>query len=189
MTSQRRQTRVLWIIFGTLVLDMIGTGMVFPIIPILFTDPSSPSFILEGYSQSAQFAIAGLVTALFGLMQFIAAPILGELSDVYGRKKLLLIGVGVLAASQALFGFGIIMSSWTILLIARMIAGLAGANFSIAQATIADVSEPKDRAKNLGIIGAALGIGFILGPLLSGSIANATGTPRRPFGLPPSSVP
>lgn len=181
MTSQRRQTRVLWTIFGTLVLDMIGTGMVFPIIPILFTDPSSSSFILEGYSRSAQFDTAGPVTALFGLIQFIAAPILGELSDFYGRKKLLLIGVGVLAASQALFGFGIITSSLAILLIVRMIAGLAGANISIAQATIADVTEPKGRAKNLGIVGAALGIGFILGPALSGWIANAAGDAAAPF--------
>src|ERR1041385_6268387 len=101
------QRKVLPILFATLLLDMIGTGMVFPIIPIIFTDPTSPSFLLQGFSQAGQYFIAGLVTALFGIMQFLAAPLLGELSDVYGRKRLLSLGVGILAFSQILFGFGI----------------------------------------------------------------------------------
>ena len=175
------QKRVLAIVFGTLLLDMIGTGMVFPIVPILFTDPASPAFMLAGYSQAAQYFIAGLIMALFGLMQFLAAPLLGELSDIYGRKKLLLIGVAVLAGAQALFGFGITVGSLAILLISRTIAGLAGANFSIAQAAIADVTEPKDRAKNFGLIGAAFGVGFILGPLLGGWIASAAHNAAAPF--------
>lgn len=155
--------------------------MVFPIIPIIFTDPASPSFVLHGYSQSAQFFIAGLVVAIFGLMQFIAAPILGELSDVYGRKRLLLLGIGVLAVSQFLFGFGISIASLAILLVSRAIAGLAAANFSIAQASIADITKPEDRAKNFGLIGAAFGIGFILGPVLSGWIAHFAGNAAAPF--------
>lgn len=176
-----RKKYVLPILFFTLMLDMVGTGMVFPIIPILFTDPSSHSFLLTGYSQSMQFLVAGLVTALFGLMQFIAAPVLGELSDAYGRKKLLTLGVGVLAVSQVVFGFGIEIASIGLILVARAVAGLAGANFSIAQAAIADVSEPKDRAKNFGIIGAAFGIGFILGPVLGGWIAGITQNAASPF--------
>ena len=175
------QKRILPIVFGTLVLDMIGTGMIIPIIPILFTDPSSHSFLLHGYSESARFMIAGLITALFGLMQFLAAPLLGELSDAYGRKRLLMIGVGVLAFSQALFGLGIALASLSVILIARTIAGLAGANFAIAQATIADVTAPEDRAKNFGLIGAAFGTGFILGPVLGGWIASATGDAAAPF--------
>ena len=160
---------------------MIGVGMVIPIVPIIFTDPSSPSFLLHGYSQTGQFMIAGLVTALFGLMQFVASPILGELSDAYGRKKLLTLGVGVLAISQVLFGFGIEIGSIALILFSRAVAGLAGANFSIAQAAIADVSEPKDRAKNFGLIGAAFGIGFILGPVLGGWIAEFAHSAAAPF--------
>lgn len=175
--------RVLPILFATLLLDMIGIGMVIPIIPVLFTDPSSPAFILHGYSQAMQYFIAGLITALFGLMQFIAAPILGELSDAYGRKRLLTVGVGVLAVSQILFGFGIEFASLGLLLFARTVAGLAGANFSIAQAAIADVSSHEDRAKNFGLIGAAFGVGFILGPVLSGWIAGLTGDAASPFWL------
>lgn len=175
------QRRVFPILFATLLLDMIGTGMVFPIIPILFTDPTSSSFILFGYSHVAQLFIAGLITSLFGLMQFIAAPILGELSDMYGRKRLLTLGVGVLALSQFCFGFGVEIASLWLILGSRMIAGLAGGNFSIAQAAIADVTEPKDRAKNFGLIGAAFGIGFILGPVLSGWIASLTNDAAAPF--------
>lgn len=155
--------------------------MIIPIIPIIFTDPSSAHFILQGYSQSTQYLIAGLVTALFGLMQFLAAPLLGELSDVYGRKRLLLLGVGVLAISQFIFGFGIETASLALLIASRIMAGIAGANFSIAQASIADVTEPKDRAKNFGLVGAAFGIGFILGPLLGGWIAGFFESASAPF--------
>lgn len=175
------QKRVLPILFATLLIDMVGVGMVIPIIPIIFTDPTSPAFILDGYSRSMQFLFAGIVTAVFGFMQFIAAPILGELSDVYGRKRLLLLGVGVLAVSQMLFGFGIAIGALWLLLVSRAIAGLAGANISIAQASIADVTEPKDRAKNFGLIGAAFGIGFILGPLLGGLIASTAHSASAPF--------
>ena len=173
--------KVLPILFVTLLLDTIGFGMVIPIIPIIFTDPNSPSFLLPGYSQAQQFLIAGAITAVFGLMQFIAAPILGELSDIYGRKRLLTLGVGTLAISQFLFGFGIEIASVAFLFIARSIAGVAAANMSIAQASIADVTTPQNRAKNFGLIGGAFGIGFIIGPLLSGYLAGITLNPAFPF--------
>jgi DHA1 family tetracycline resistance protein-like MFS transporter len=178
-----RKKYVLYVLFGTLLLDTVGIGMVIPIIPVIFTDPTSPDFLLHGYTLGQEYFLSGLITALFGLMQFIAAPILGELSDVYGRKRLLTLGVAILALSQLVFGFGVSIGSVTILLISRAVAGIAGGNFSIAQAAIADVSLPKDRAKNFGLVGAAFGIGFILGPLLSGWIAAATGSAAAPFWL------
>lgn len=173
--------KVLPILFATLLIDMIGIGMIIPIIPVLFTDPSSPSFLLVGYSQPMQYFLAGAITALFGLMQFLAAPILGELSDAFGRKRLLMLGIGVLALSQLLFGFGIETKLLWLLFVSRAIAGLAAANFGIAQATIADVTEPKDRAKNFGLLGAAFGIGFIVGPVLSGWVVGVTGDAAAPF--------
>ena len=97
-----KQKNVLPVLFFTLLLDMIGTGMVIPIIPILFTDPASPSFMLAGYPVSSQYLIAGVITALFGLMQFIAAPILGELSDVFGCLCLLTQGVATHEIAQML---------------------------------------------------------------------------------------
>ncbi|MBP6948966.1 MAG: MFS transporter [Candidatus Pacebacteria bacterium] len=168
-------------LFFTILLDMIGFGMIIPILPIIFTDPSSPSFLLFGYSVKEQFLIAGGITALAGIMTFIAAPILGELSDLYGRKKLLSICITILAISQFFFGFGILMSSLWLLFISRAVAGLAGANISIAQASIADITAPKDRAKNFGLIGVGVGLGFILGPVLGGSIASLTGSASMPF--------
>lgn len=173
--------KTLKILFFTLMLDMIGIGMIIPIIPILLTDSSSSEFLLQGYSISEQYLVSGALTALFGIMLFFAAPLLGELSDVYGRKRLLTLGVGILAFSQFLFGFGIEMGSLTLLFVSRAIAGLAGANFSIAQASIADISEPHERAKNFGLIGAAFGIGFILGPVLGGFIATAAHSASAPF--------
>lgn len=177
------QKKVLPILFITLLIDMIGVGMIFPIIPIILTDSSSPSFILHGFSTGAQYLVAGLLTGIFGLMQFIAAPILGELSDIYGRKRLLALGVGVLAVAQLIFGFAIVIGSLPLLFLSRAVAGLSAANFSIAQAAIADVTEPKDRAKNFGLIGTAFGLGFIIGPILGGWILHLTNVVSAPFWL------
>lgn len=175
------QKRILTVLFITLLLDVIGIGILIPVIPSLFTDATSNSFMLAGYSVSAQYFIAGLMTALFGLMQFLVAPLLGDLSDTYGRKRLLTLGVGVLAVAQLLFAAGIALFSLTLLFLSRIVAGIAGANFSIVQAAIADITEPKNRARNFGLIGAAFGLGFIIGPLVGGVIVSATGNPALPF--------
>ncbi|NCT02014.1 TCR/Tet family MFS transporter [Candidatus Parcubacteria bacterium] len=176
-----REKRILTILFVTLLLDVIGIGILIPLVPALFTDNTAPTFMLTGYSIGEQYFIAGLMTALFGIMQFLAAPLLGDLSDTYGRKKLLTLGVGVLAVAQLLFAAGIAIVSLPLLFISRLVAGVAGANFSIVQATIADVTEPKHRARNFGLIGGAFGLGFILGPLIGGYIVALTGNPALPF--------
>lgn len=175
------QKNILPLLFLTLLLDVIGLGMLFPIIPALFTDASSPSFVLHGYSHNMQYFFAGLTTAVFGVMQFLASPFLGELSDIHGRKKLLLLGVGVLALSNAVFAFGISIGSLVLIIGSRAVAGVAGANFSIAQAAIADVTPPELRARNFGLIGAAFGLGFVIGPLLGGVITALSGNPAVPF--------
>lgn len=169
------------ILFFTLMLDMIGIGMVIPIVSVIFTDPTSTSFLLGNFDQKYWFTIAGLATAAYGTVQFLAAPVLGEMSDMYGRKKLLSIGVFVLAISNILFGISILIKSLALLFVSRLIGGFAGANFSIAQATIADISTPENRAKNFGLIGAAFGIGFIVGPALGGFIAHHFGSAAAPF--------
>ncbi len=173
--------KILFVLFATLLVDMIGFGMIIPVLPAILTDASSPSFLLGGYSQGMQYFIAGLITGIWGLMQFVSSPISGELSDVYGRKKLLLVGVGVLSVAQVIFGFGVVIGSLAVLFVSRIVAGLAGSNFTIVQASIADITDPKDRAKNFGLIGVAVGVGFILGPMLGGLIAHSTGNAAAPF--------
>lgn len=180
-TEPPLERKILSILFLTLLLDITGIGMIVPVLPSLFTDPQSHSFMLHGYSTSLQLLVAGLLTAFFGFTQFIMSPILGELSDVYGRKTLLMIGVGVLAVSQALFATGIMVRSVVLLFVSRGVAGMGAANYSIAQAAIADVTAPGKRARNFGVIGAAFGLGFILGPLLGGWLAGQSGNPALPF--------
>lgn len=175
------EKRVLTILFVTLLLDVIGIGILIPVIPALFTNPESSSFMLAGYTVGAQYFIAGLMTALFGIMQFLAAPLLGDLSDTFGRKKSLTLGVGVLAVAQLLFAAGIALVSLPLLFASRLVAGVAGANFSIVQASIADITKPENRARNFGLIGGAFGLGFILGPLVGGYIVGLTGNPALPF--------
>jgi DHA1 family tetracycline resistance protein-like MFS transporter len=176
-----KEKRVLTILFVTLLLDVVGIGILIPVIPALFTDPNAPSFMLADYTVGARFFIAGLMTALFGVMQFLDAPLLGDLSDTFGRKRLLTLGVGVLAVAQLIFAGGIALASLPSLFISRLVAGIAGANFSIVQASIADVTIPENRARNFGLIGAAFGLGFILGPLIGGYIVALTGNPALPF--------
>ena len=121
-----KERRILIILFVTLLLDVVGIGILIPVIPALFTDPTSPSFMLCEYSVGARLFIAGLMTALFGAMQFLAAPLLGDLSDSFGRKRLLTLGVGVLACAQLIFASGIALMSLPLLFMSRLVAGIAG---------------------------------------------------------------
>lgn len=161
-------------IFVTVLIDAIGYGILFPIIPRVLTDPSSTSYILSGDTRSLGFYMLGAVTAIYPLMQFLAAPILGQLSDIYGRKKLLALSVFGTAIGHFMFAIGIALKSFTLIFLGRLIDGVTAGNFAIAQAAISDVSEPKDRAKNFGIVFSAFGIGFIVGPLLGGLLADSS---------------
>ncbi len=177
------QKRLLFTLFTTIFIDAIGFAMLAPIIPVVFFDTTSPDFLLTAYSEQTRYLIAGIVLALYGIVQFFAAPILGELSDVYGRKRLLMLGVTVLALSQLSFGLGIAAGSLALLFVSRIVGGFGAANFSIAQAMIADVTEPKDRAKNFGLIGAAFGLAFMIGPAIAGYVAGITGDASSPFWI------
>lgn len=156
-------------IFITLLLDVIGLGLIIPVFPQLIEE-----LIQGNISEASQWA--GLLTFAYAIMQFICAPILGNLSDKYGRRPVLLF---------SLFGFGIdyiflalAPSIWW-LFIGRLIAGLFGASFTTATAYIADISTPENRSKNFGMIGAAFGLGFIIGPALGGLLGEFN--PRIPF--------
>ena len=156
-------------IFITLLLDVIGLGLIIPVFPQLIEE-----LIQGNISEASQWA--GLLTFAYAIMQFICAPIVGNLSDKYGRRPVLLL---------SLLGFGVdyifLSMAPTIwwLFVGRLIAGLFGASFTTATAYIADISTPENRSKNFGMIGAAFGLGFIIGPGIGGLLGEFG--PRVPF--------
>ncbi len=163
----------LTIIIFTIFLDGLGYGILIPIVPLLLADPSSNFYILpQNASVQTGYILLGLITAVFPLMQLFSTSILGELSDKLGRKKILMYTLFGTAFSYALFAFGIYIKNIPVLFIARAIAGITSGNLSVAQASIADITEPKDRAKNFGLIGAAFGLSFIIGPFLGGKLSD-----------------
>lgn len=155
--SEKRSAGLTFI-FITMLIDVTGFGIIIPILPTLITE------LVQG-SLSTASRWGGLLMFIFAIMQFIFAPIIGGLSDKYGRRPVLL-------ASLFAFGLDFILQGlapniWWLFL-GRLIAGITGASFSTAGAYIADVSAPEKRAQNFGLIGAAFGIGFILGPVIGG---------------------
>jgi multidrug resistance protein len=141
------------IVFLIVFIDLVGFGIVIPILP-LYAETYGPSPV-----------VFGLLMASFSVMQFIFAPILGRLSDRIGRRPVLLVSLLGSAAGYLLFGFA---GSLVMLFASRIIPGIAGGNISTAHAVIADITGPEDRAKGMGLIGAAFGLGFILGPTIGG---------------------
>lgn len=170
MNKSKRAIRYL---FFTVFLDMLGVGILIPVIPQLFANPQSQYYLLHaGTSVTRGYYLLGLLTAAYPVAIFFAAPILGQLSDRYGRKRILAICLFGTALGYALFAWGIVWRSIAILFIARIFDGITGGNLSVAQAAIADVTEPSDRAKNFGLIGLAFGLGFIFGPALGGILSD-----------------
>lgn len=164
-------SKLLKILFIVIVAEVISFGVVIPIVPLLFTEPSSKFFILEGLSQQVGYIILGLTIGLYPLGQFISTPILGELSDIYGRKTVIQVSILGTVVSSAIFAIGIIYQSFLILFVSRFFNGLTGGLISVAQATIADVTETKNKSKNFGILGVAFGVGFMMGPFLGGILS------------------
>ena len=163
----------LTIVIFTLFLDALGYGILIPIVPLLLTDSNSNFYLLgPEVSIKSGYILLGLITAIFPLMQFFSTSILGELSDKFGRKPILMYTLTGTFLSYALFAFGISIRNIPVLFIARAIAGITSGNLSVAQAAIADITKPEDRAKNFGLIGAAFGTGFIIGPFLGGKLSD-----------------
>ncbi|UEG49571.1 TCR/Tet family MFS transporter [Ferruginibacter lapsinanis] len=145
-------------IFITLLIDVTGIGLIIPVVPKLIEE-----LIHGNISQASTYS--GWLTFVYAIMQFLFAPLLGNLSDKYGRRPVLLLsllGLGI----DYIFLFLAPSIGW--LFVGRIIAGFAGASFTTATAYIADVSTAENRAKNFGMVGAAFGLGFIIGPMIGG---------------------
>lgn len=145
-------------VFLTILLDLIGFGMILPLLPFYAQELHASPFEI------------GLLFSSYSLTQLLFAPLLGRLSDRVGRRPVLLASIAGGAASYLLFALA---PNYGILLLARSLSGLAAANYAIAQAYMADVSAPEERSKAMGLVGAAFGLGFVLGPALGGLLAHA----------------
>ncbi len=155
----------------TIFLDLVGYGILIPLGPLLFTDPSSPSYILGSASPQTGYIIFGTLLAIYPLTQFIATPILGQLSDRFGRKPILNITLLGTAISYVTFAVAILTHNIPLLFISRGIDGITGSNIAISQAALADTSDPKNRSRAFGLMGAAIGAGVTLGPFIGGIFA------------------
>ena len=160
----------IFVIFTTVVLDSMGIGIIIPVMPALFAD-------VTGTEKISDIAIwGGLLASTFALMQFIFGPILGALSDRYGRKPILLLALFVMAAYYLLMGFA--QTLW-LLFLGRLIGGITAATHATANAYMADISSPEEKAARFGMLGAGFGLGFVLGPLIGGLLGEWG--PRAPF--------
>src|ERR1051326_1488219 len=154
-------TRPLLIIFLTIFVNLVGFGIIVPLLP----------FYAESFGASP--VVIGLLFAVFSLCQLAAAPALGDLSDRYGRRPILIFS---LLGTVVSFVMLALAHSLVMLFLARIVDGLSGGNISTARAYVADVTGPKDRARAYGLIGAAFGLGFIFGPALSGVLSRVSYT-------------
>lgn len=146
----------LTILFLTVFVDLVGFGIVLPLLPF-YADRFGASGLEVGW-----------LVAVYSLAQLVFAPLWGRLSDRYGRRPILIVGLVGSAFSYVVFGYA---DSLLLLFISRVMAGVGGANIPVAQAYIADITPPSQRAGNMGLIGAAFGLGFIFGPAIGGILA------------------
>ncbi len=145
------------LIFLTVFIDLLGFGILIPILP---------SFAIK--ELGVDEAAVGIAIAIYSLVQFIFNPILGRLSDKHGRKPVIVICLLINALGYVIFAF---TSSYLILLVSRIVAGIGGSSIAVAQAYIADVTTKENRSKGMGIIGSAFGLGFVFGPLIGGFLS------------------
>ena len=165
--------KILVTVFFTVFIDLLGMSILIPIIPQLLANPASSFYLLpHGWSVGQGYILLGFLTAIYPFMQFLATPLLGELSDRFGRKPVLAISLFGTFLSYIVFAIGIITHNIPLLFISRAFDGITGGNIAVAQAAIADITTPDNRAKNFGLIGAAFGLGFILGPFLGGKLSD-----------------
>lgn len=161
------------VVIFTVFLDLVGFGILIPIIPQLLANPHSEFYLLpSGLTPNQGYIMLGFLVAIFPFMQFIATPILGQLSDKFGRKKILTLSLIGTCLSYLIFAIGIFAKNIPLLFLSRAFDGVTGGNISVAQAAVADVTTKENRTRSFGLIGAAFGMGFIIGPYIGGKLSD-----------------
>ena len=157
-------------ILFTLVIDAIGIGLIMPVMPDLIQE-------VQGTNLSNAAVWGGLLSFTYAIMQFLFGPILGAISDRYGRRIVLLVSLAAMALDYLLMA---VAHTIFLLFIGRVIGGITAATQPTASAFMADISRPEEKARNFGLVSAAFGVGFVFGPILGGAVAEAFGV-RGPF--------
>jgi DHA1 family tetracycline resistance protein-like MFS transporter len=171
--KSKLESKALPIVLMTVFLDVLGIGILFPVLPQLIFDIFQPA----GYSYNGALIMLGWLTAIYPLMQFFSTPILGQLSDRFGRKPILSFSIFGTAVGYVIFAIGILTKNIPLIFFGRALDGVTGGNISVARAVIADVTAPEHRARNFGLMGACFGIGFVVGPYIGARLA----TPNTDF--------
>lgn len=169
MVDEKTAKRGLALVFVTLLLDIIGFGIIMPVLPAFLQE-------LTGVGVGEAAIEGGWLFFVYAAMQFLFAPLMGNLSDRFGRRPILLASVLTFAIDNLICALA---WSYSMLFIGRVLAGVSGASYSTASAFIADVSTDENRAKNFGLLGIAFGVGFVIGPVLGGLLGEFG--PRVPF--------
>ncbi|PZP47823.1 MAG: tetracycline resistance MFS efflux pump [Pseudopedobacter saltans] len=161
MPAIKSKNNVIWFIFLTLLIDVIGIAIIIPVVPKLIEELTH-----QGVNEASIYG--GWLVFAYAVMQFIFSPILGGLSDRFGRRPILLCSLVGMAVDYLFLAYA---PSLAWLFVGRAVAGIAGASFTTGSAYIADISEPEKRAQNFGLIGVAFGLGFVIGPVIGGYFA------------------
>lgn len=171
-------------LFLTIFIDLLGLGIAIPVLAVVFLDPNVAILPADAPLWLRTFGY-GMLIAAYPFAQFFGAPILGGLSDRYGRKPTLILSLFGTAFGYVLFALGIYIGNLPLLFASRLLDGFTGGNLSIAFSAIADISpNAKAKTRNFGMVGMAFGLGFILGPFIGGKLADSTLVPWFGFSTP-----
>jgi DHA1 family tetracycline resistance protein-like MFS transporter len=171
MPSKDEHPNPIFPVFLTVFIDLVGFSILIPVFPLLIS-PGSPFKVTpDSWSYQHGLIMLGFLQAVYPLCTFVAAPILGQLSDRFGRRPVLAFSIAGTAIGYLIFAFGISTTSIPLLFLGRALDGLTGGNIAVAQAAVGDISNDSNRQKNFGLLGAAFGLGFVIGPYLGGKLS------------------
>ena len=159
-------------IFTTVFIDLVGFGILIPVFPLLIAVGSPFRVTPESWSFTQGLVMLGWLQAVYPFCTFIASPILGQLSDRFGRRPILALSIFGTSIGYVIFAIGISTANLPLLFLGRALDGFTGGNLAVANAAIGDISTNENRAKNFGVLGAAFGLGFIIGPYLGGKLSS-----------------